>query len=473
MQQQKLRRPKTDEQEAREIAQRLEELADREDFIYKTLAGIPQDGGSKSDQSAEGAGKSEKPVDPEDKQDGQEPDATAKKEAAEKAPPSRRELEDSQHDIALESREIETVLGRLNGVTDLTKERIAAAAKSAEEAAAALAKGEMPAAQDSAGEAGKQFRELVDQVKALVAQEQAQRIAAAQQMASQLARQQQDFVDRLAKADQPGGGSGEPKENEEDKPGAGQQKKPGEEQNQMPGLGSQAEQIARKAQTLADVLGAASKPTDPQDEAAAKKVEQIVGSLKLPELTERLKDLRSQVESGQRGEARTSAGDGAERMEAAAQQLAMLHRSIVAPKVDELAKQEAKLVALDEELDVLDAPAKITAWHMETSELLEELEKSGLPEQLLQQFLEEMKKGGWGPEVRTRGWNWGRTEGGYYAAPKQYRALIARILASLRSRIQDLLLGDLASSRDEPIPPQYQELVDRYYEVLATEGKSK
>jgi hypothetical protein len=33
------------------------------------------------------------------------------------------------------------------------------------------------------------------------------------------------------------------------------------------------------------------------------------------------------------------------------------------------------------------------------------------------------------------------------------------------------MLGDLASSRDEPIPPQYQELVDRYYEVLATAGK--
>src|SRR5258706_8264323 len=37
-QQQKLRRPKTDEEEAREIAQRLTELADREELIYETIA---------------------------------------------------------------------------------------------------------------------------------------------------------------------------------------------------------------------------------------------------------------------------------------------------------------------------------------------------------------------------------------------------------------------------------------------------
>jgi hypothetical protein len=84
-----------------------------------------------------------------------------------------------------------------------------------------------------------------------------------------------------------------------------------------------------------------------------------------------------------------------------------------------------------------------------------------------------MKKGGWGDTVRNGGWKWGRTEGGYYAAPGGYRVLISRMQESIRNRMQELLLGDLASSRDEPIPPQYQDLVDRYYQVLATEGKEK
>jgi hypothetical protein len=63
---------------------------------------------------------------------------------------------------------------------------------------------------------------------------------------------------------------------------------------------------------------------------------------------------------------------------------------------------------------------------------------------------------------------------GYYAAPAGYRVLISRMQDSIRNRMQELMLGDLVStSRDEPIPPQYQELVDRYHQVLATEGKEK
>jgi hypothetical protein len=82
-----------------------------------------------------------------------------------------------------------------------------------------------------------------------------------------------------------------------------------------------------------------------------------------------------------------------------------------------------------------------------------------------------MKKGGWGPEMRKAGWNWGRTEGGFFAAPAGYRTILARLLDATRGRIQEIMLGDLASSRDEAIPPQYQELVDRYHQVLAAEGK--
>ncbi len=39
--------------------------------------------------------------------------------------------------------------------------------------------------------------------------------------------------------------------------------------------------------------------------------------------------------------------------------------------------------------------------------------------------------------------------------------------------MQELMLGDLSAGADEPIPPQYQELVDRYYRVLATERTEK
>ena len=103
----------------------------------------------------------------------------------------------------------------------------------------------------------------------------------------------------------------------------------------------------------------------------------------------------------------------------------------------------------------------------------EELDKAGVSEELRKAFQEELARGGWGDTARRGGWNWGRTEGGYYAAPAGYRVHIARMQDAIRNRMQELLLGDFASSRDEPIPPQYRDFVDRFQQVLATEGKEK
>jgi hypothetical protein len=498
IQQQKLRKPKSDEEEAKEVARRLEELADREEFVYKTLGG--EDGSAKGDDAAgkpmgepkepmkgeekpaaDGTPKGEPKKDEGNKLDDKSGDKSGEEKPGDKSgekpekkgTPSLQELEDKQLDIALEAREIEKTLGGLKGITDLAKERMAGAAKSAEETSAALSKGDLAEAQKGAEGSGRQFRELSQQVQALLADEQAKRIAAAEQMASQLAREQKDFADRLASETEGSGGEGKPKKkNEEKKPGKGEDKKKEGDKNKMPGLGSQAEDIAEKAKTLADVLGAASKANTPEDQASAKKVEELVGKLKLEELTQRLQDLPGQVGAGKMQEAKATAGDGSERMEAAAEQLSALHRSIVAPKVDELAKLEAKLNGLDEELQQLDTPTEITGWHMDATALLEELEKAGVSEELRNKFLEEMKKAGWSPE-RKKGWDWTRVEGGYYAAPAAYRNLISKLLDATRGRIQDLMLGELASSRDEAIPPQYQDLVDRYHQVLSSEGKQR
>lgn len=606
MQQQKLRRPKTDEEEKKEVAQRLEQLADNEDFVYKSLAGVKMDGDMKSKKpmdpkqpmkpmegSGDGTGKSEDPPMAGDqpdaqKADAQKPDAqkpdgdksdtgkdpaeakkgdqpgddtkgeankdgakdekkpgdegkskgdegkdgkgdkpadspmkseegqSGKPEAAakgqggkdDKEQPGKgagdkpgdqqggagksdkneegeggdnapeltpRELEDKQLDIALEAREVEKLLGKLKGATDLAKERIAAASKQAEEAAKELGKGEKDSAQKNAQSTSKQFRELADQVKALLAQEQADRIAAAQQMAANLARQQQDFVDKLVKErDAVGAGNPDPKKKSEfEQPGGGKGEPSGKPQDKMQGLGGQAEDIARQAKTLQDVLKAASQASDPQDQASAKQVEQLVGGMKLDELANRLQDLPGKVGSGKLEEAKSTAEDGAERLEAAAEQLASLQRAIVAPKVDELAKLEEKLAGVDKQLDELASQTEITQWHITANELLASLEKAGISKEIRQEFDEAMKSAGWNSRQRNLAWNWVIGNGGRYTPPVGYRRLLERLQEDLRNRMQELMLGDLAFSRDEAIPPQYQELVDRFQQVLATEGKDR
>jgi hypothetical protein len=182
-----------------------------------------------------------------------------------------------------------------------------------------------------------------------------------------------------------------------------------------------------------------------------------------------LQNLPSQIGAGKLEDAKANAGDGADRLEATAEALAELHRAIVSPRVDELAKVEAKLSGLDEELDQLDTPSKITGWHMDAEQIFDELEKAGVPPETAEELVDEMRNNGWGTN-RGR-WDWTRNAGGTYAAPSRYRALLARLLASVRGRMQELLLGDLTASGDEPIPPQYLEFVDRYQQVLTSEGK--
>ena len=123
-------------------------------------------------------------------------------------------------------------------------------------------------------------------------------------------------------------------------------------------MGNAAQQIAEKAQTLADVLAGAARPDTPADEATAKKVAELASSMKLPDVTDRLQNLPGQVAEGKMEDAKANVGDAAERLEAAAEQLGALHRSIVAPQVDELAKVEAQLSRLDQQLDELEAPAR-------------------------------------------------------------------------------------------------------------------
>jgi hypothetical protein len=499
MQRQKLRRPKTDEEEARQIAERLQELADQEESVYASLAGTGDGDGAagtepSDDATAESKEKAEKASDDAESQSQPMPegeqkpsddlvktdepsDKSEKSEmAGSNAAPSkatgqaaRQDLEDRQLDIAMEAREVEKSLAKLKAATDLAKERMAAAAKAAEEAAEALGQGRMQEAEKGTGDAKEKLQELVEQVAALVAKEQADRIAAAQQMAADLAQQQQDFQDKLANAGE-AGGEGEPQPDGKPVPGAAQGKP--SDQSDPAGLGASAQRIADKAQTLADVLAAAAKTDSPAEQAAAKKIEELVKSLALKALTERLAELPGQVGEGKLEDAKATAGDGAERMEAAAEQLGALRRSIVAPQVDELAKLEEQLAGLDERLEELDTEPRITGWHADADELLERLDEAGIDDELRKEFIDEMGKAGWSPDRRPA-WSWQRTNGGYYIAPIKYRALLARFSSSLRARMQELMLGDLLASGDEPVPPQYQELVDRYYRVLATEGQER
>lgn len=493
LQRQKLRRPKTDEEEAQQLVERLKELADTEDFVYATLAaagpnGSPMNSPAAEEETADTSKAPEQPAaeqpaaesgDPAGEksksQSGGSSEAPGEGQASDEKPSAAtdrraamQELEDRQLDAALEAREVEKALEKLKAATDLSKERMAEAAKAAEAASEALDHGKSDEARTAAGEAKEKFRQLAEQVAALAAKEQADRIAAAQQMAAELARQQEEFKDSLSSSEASGGADGQPRPGEErPKSAVGRGETAGDSAGDD--VAAAARQIAEQAETLADVLAAAARADSPQDQESAAKVDALMKSLDLKGLAERLGELPAQIREEKFADARAAADDGAERAEAAAEQLGALRRAIISPRVDELAKLEERLAALDERLNELDSEAKITAWHADADDLAEQLDGAGIEEELRKEFVDEMRQNGWSHDDVRRAWNWDRLAGGLYSAPRAYRPLISRLSASLRARMQELMLGDLTAEGDEPIPPQYQDLVDRYYQLLAAE----
>lgn len=101
--------------------------------------------------------------------------------------PTRAELRDRQLDATLEARDIERVLTRLKRASDLSRERMTAAAAVAEAAAAAIERGDSKSAEAATRQAAEMFREIARQLEALLQEDTPQRVAAARNLANRLA----------------------------------------------------------------------------------------------------------------------------------------------------------------------------------------------------------------------------------------------------------------------------------------------
>jgi hypothetical protein len=437
--------------------------------------------------------------------------------------PTREELVQKQADIAVEAADIKQLMEKMNGLSDLAKARIGEALKTAEQGAGALERGDTKEAAKATEKATGMFRELARNVEALAAGETAQRIAMARNIAEELSQTERDLAAELQRQDEPGAGSDEqPKKS--NKPGAGQRNKPSEDKEKPKGGGSgdkpnedkekpkakgsgdkqsddkqpggagsgdkedeekndsenggggarrteklanRADRIAEAGKTLEDVLKAIAQSNDPADKEAARQVQELMEQGKLGETVKRLEAQAPAVRAGKAREAGDEARDMADRFEVTAQKLETLHRGIVAPRIAELMELEREASDLQEKLEKLETPAQITKWHQGADELLEQLEKIGIAEEPREELYEAMKEAGWTVD-RSGRWNWALVNR-YYGAPVVYHRTVKTIVADLHAVIQELILGDLRDMGDETTPPQYERLVERYYQILSTD----
>ncbi|MBI3861502.1 MAG: hypothetical protein HY290_06370, partial [Planctomycetia bacterium] len=564
MQMQKLRKPKN-EDDAEEVASRLRELADQEEFVYESLTGLKLDEEMPGSGGGGGSGKpkknSEKPpesaddpkqvakadpkedANPSETDDAEKPAASGQKgtgsngkngktgetgetgepgdkpaDAAEgnqpeekPAGPSRAELVEKQADIAAEAAELQKLVDKMKGLSDLAKTRMTESAKTAEQAASSLERGDSKDAGDAAGKASGMFRELARNVEGLAAQETSQKIAIARNVSEELTQAERDFaaaVERMQKQDGQGGESSD----KSDKPRSGRSKEPNDDQQKAQGSGgkgekdqdkdkesatggsgskpgdhpgrggaggdpskerteklaSRAERISEAGKTLEDILKGIARSNEPADREAVAQVQELLVLGKLGEAVKRLEAQAPALREGKARETSAEAREMADRFEATTQKLEGLHRSIVAPRIADLMRAEREAVELQEKLERLETQSQIGNWHREADELIDQLEKLGLAEESREELADAMKEAGWTADRLGGAWDWALLAG-RYGAPRAYHRTVRSVVSGLHDIIQELILGDLRGSADETTPPQYERLVERYYQVLSTD----
>jgi hypothetical protein len=406
LQRQKLRRQNQDAETLQEIAEELAKLADEEDQVARGIAGA-------GNGSEKPLAKGEDPKTPEGK-DGKTGDDPEK---------------ERQDEIAGRATAIDKTAAKAKGLTGLARMRITDGAKAANAGADALGQKDRPTARKEVDRARELFRQASKQVAALAAEEAAQQIAAARDLANDIALQTAPTDSK-----QSGTGKGEEKGK---LPGTGD----GEEKGKMPGLGSAAEE----AKTLKDVMEQIAGRGSEEAADAARKVGALLKAEDLKAAIERL-------EKPGAGEDRAERQDLSERFAALGQKLDQAFREAIAPRLEELARLEREAYELEQRAGAAADAADWRRLRQQATGFLEKLEAARLGHLASKELRDGLRVAG------------GETE-------NQIGRGLAAVHTQLVAKLQEFVAGDRFTAGNEAVPPDYRDLVDRYLRALSAGKK--
>jgi hypothetical protein len=459
---QKLRRPRDESQEAAELAARLRQVSEQEQIVYATLAGIKV-AEAAPEPTARKQGQEGTPA-----QDRSPPRTQADAARKEPAGAERGQLEQAQREIVNEAYDIERIMKGLDELPDLAGTRMEQATKKAEQVSGALARGDSKEAAQAAGEAVDMFRELARQVDGVLGRKPVERIAAARDLSAELAQRERELGEAApAGPQQPSVPESPSNRSKSGQRGQGSAVR-GQESGGTTQHSAQAARLAETGRTLESLLQTLANPKDGASPALAAQIDRLLREGKVTMTVEQMRQLEGLLLAGRWREARTNAGEVAARLDALSRSLDALHRSVVAPRLAALIALEKRAADLRERLGRLSTEVDISAWHRDAEALTRDLprESGSAPgaQQAADGLLGAMREAGWGSAGAD--WRWERP-GPYYLGPKAYYANLNAIVEGLQSQVYELLLGDLIAAGDEAVPPEYEKLVERYFQVLS------
>jgi fused signal recognition particle receptor len=333
--------------------------------------------------------------------------------------------------------------GRLNSLakqdkalTDLAKSRMEEAAKSVEKSNQAIQAEQAQEAAKDARVAAEQLERLAEQVAALKAEELADRIGKARDLARTTAKVQRDLA------------------------GRGPEPKPQAAQEQQA--------LAENARTLADLLKRAQADATDEDRTLAQALEKANQSHSPGEIEQAMRQASAEIEAGQPGKSTRSMKQAEAQLDGLATDLETARRAFTQPKLQQLLAAEKQAAETQKALGSANSEARKAEAEKALGELAKTLQSLKSGDAALRQAADNLAK--LGQPSGTDTWTAPQKNGtrtGLYKPPIAYTKGVGEATQALQARIQALIVNDALVDRDGPVPPAYKSKVEDYFRVLS------
>ncbi len=467
---QKLRMPKKDpsdqQEQVAQIRKKLEDLAKREREWSKqaqqccnssaSSSGKPSQSQSTQSQQAQSPQNSE--------QQASEQQKSESSSDQDGASPTPAEVAEAQEKLQAELAEVQKQLEQLNAAGQAARDQAQQAAESMKQGLAELKQNDGDAAGAEGQRSADQLEQLSDHLAAKNAHDFGKRLDDAQKVAQQLASRQEQVGQQLrdesasGKTAKPSDGKG---------PGDG-----GESQKADSG-----KELARDQQALATQTKMLAEVLDGLERDAAKEAGGVQQRLQQAQAENPPRDIAAgmnQTAEDLKAQRTTAAGRGAaealQRLQELSQSLSAARGEFAQPQLKELLALEEQLAQLQEQLKRAQNKGddSAAAAGQKWQQLEARLDKLATADQRLAEAMRQLRQGSpQKPETFAESAEQPTPEEFFVRLQLGDFSGMREVSKALQTKIQEAILAGSLMDADQPVPPAYKELVEKYYRALS------
>jgi len=369
-------------------------------------------------------------------------------EIAGKSADGKGSLGERQEKAAAKAEELKQLVHKIEKLTDLARERMDAAATEAQAAAKSLKQGHEGEAGRQAASAAEQLERLAKQVAALTAPELTTRLAHGQNLARQLAREQESLEKELR--DRKGNGDSE--------------RSKGSKAAKERGL-------SEEARTLADLLQKLQPEAEAANPQLGRDLRQAAEANSPAAAGEQMRRAADAMQAGKLEQAARDVNGAGRTLNELAQQLDAARRAAVQPQLEKLLAAEKQAAQTQKSLNAVNNDRQKAEAEKKVAGLRDALEEIRNADGKLAEATDALDQA-----VRGTPGGWEKREPhdprfGAYVPPREYTDNVRRAMQVLQAKIQDIILRDILLDKDEPVPPQFKALVEEYYRILSDDAR--